>query len=102
MARKDYEGVSALYAPGFVPPGGVDRSAWFAERRQRFAEAGNVPVDLLDLKVRVLGLDRAVAEFMQDFDDKLQPNRTRKTLEFVKVGNAWLINSQTSAPAGGK
>jgi hypothetical protein len=39
---------------------------------------------------------------MQDYDDNLQPNRTRKTLEFVKVGNAWLINSQASAPAGGK
>ena len=102
VARKDYDGVRALYAPGFVPPGGVDRSVWFAERRQRFAEAGNLPVDLLDLKVRVLGLDRAVAEFMQDYDDNLQPNRTRKILELVKVGNDWLINSQASTPAGGK
>ena len=39
---------------------------------------------------------------MQDYDDNLQPNRTRKILELVKVGNDWLINSQASTPAGGK
>lgn len=102
IARKDYDGVRSLYAPGFVPPGGVDRDAWFAERKKRLATPGQLPVDITDLSVRLEGVDRAVARFTQDYDDDLKPGRTSRTLELVKVGNAWLISRQTSVPAGRK
>ena len=47
-------------------------------------------------------LDRAVAEFIQDYDDNLRREPTRKTLELVKIGNNWLIVRESSAPAGKK
>jgi hypothetical protein len=32
----------------------------------------------------------------------MRPEATRKTLEFTKVGDKWLINRESSAPAGKK
>jgi adhesin transport system outer membrane protein len=99
-ARKDFAGYRSVYAPTFTPPGGASRDQWFAAKQQRFAAAGNLPVDLQNLRVRLDGLDRAVAEFTQEYDDNLRPGATRKTLELVKVGNNWLIERETSVPAG--
>jgi len=100
--RKDFAAYEAFYAPTFTPEGGVSRADWAKARKQSFAQQGNAPADVQDLKVRANGLDRATAEFVQDRDDKLRPEPTRKTLEFVKVGNSWLINRESSAPAGKK
>jgi adhesin transport system outer membrane protein len=101
-ARKDFAGYRSVYAPTFTPPGGASRDQWFAAKQRRFAEAGNLPVDLQNLRVRLDGLDRATVDFTQDYDDNLRPGATRKTLELVKVGNNWLIERETSVPAGAK
>ncbi len=101
-ARKDFAAYERLYAPTFTPDGGISRAEWANARKERFAQKGNVPVDLQDLKVRPNGLDRATAEFVQDHDDNMLPAATRKTLEFTKVGDKWLISHETSAPAGKK
>ena len=80
----------------------MSRADWAKARKERFAQKVNVPADVQNLKVRANGLDRATVEFVQDHDDNLRPEPTRKTLEFVKVGNSWLINRESSAPAGKK
>ena len=101
-ARKDFAAYEAFYAPTFTPDGGMSRADWAKARKERFAQKVNVPADVQNLKVRANGLDRATVEFVQDHDDNLRPEPTRKTLEFVKVGNSWLINRESSAPAGKK
>ena len=52
-----------------------------------------------NIRVRLEGLDRATAEFTQDYNDEMRREATRKTLDFVKVGSVWQINRETSAPA---
>ncbi len=101
-ARKDMAAYEAFYAPAFAPDDGSSRADWVKARKDRFAQKDSVSADVQDLKVRVHGLDRATAEFVQDHDDNLRPQATRKKLEFVKVGNSWLIHRERSAPAGKK
>lgn len=101
-ARKDFAAYEAFYAPTFTPAGGVSRAEWAQARKERFAQTAGVSSDVQNLKVRPKGLDRATAEFVQDQDDAMRPGTTRKTLEFTKVGDKWLIDRESSAPADKK
>jgi hypothetical protein len=101
-ARKDFAAYDALYASTFRPEGGLSRAEWASAVKARFAQKQAVAVDMQSLKVRPSGLDRAIAEFVQDYDDNLRREPTRKTLELVKAGNNWLIIRESSAPAGKK
>ena len=99
VARKDLAGYEKFYAPDFTPDGGLSRADWATRQKGRFAQAGNVPVGVQNLKVRLNGLDRATVEFTQDYNDDLHREATRKMLDFVKVGTVWLISRENSAPA---
>jgi len=101
-ARKDFAAYDALYASTFRPEGGLSRAEWASAVKARFAQKQAVAVDMQSLKVRPSGLDRAIVEFVQDYDDNLRREPTRKTLELVKAGNNWLIVRESSAPAGKK
>jgi len=99
VARKDFAGYEKFYAPDFTPDGGLSRADWATRQKGRFVQAGNVPVGVQNLKVRLNGLDRATVEFTQDYNDDLHREATRKMLDFVKVGTVWLISRENSAPA---
>ncbi len=101
-ARKDFTAYDALYASTFRPEGGISRAEWASAVKARFAQKTTASVDMQSLKVRPSGLDRATVEFVQDYDDNLRREPTRKTLELVKAGNNWLIVRESSAPAGKK
>jgi outer membrane protein, adhesin transport system len=101
-ARKDFAAYEALYAPGFKPEGGVSRAEWASAGKARFAQKASISVDMQSIKARPNGLDRATVEFVQDYDDNMRPEPTRKTLELVKVGNSWLIIRESAVPAGKK
>lgn len=98
VARKDFAGYEKFYAPDFTPDGGLSGADWATRQKGRFAQAGNVPVGVQNLKVRLNGLDRATVEFTQDYNDDLHRETTRKMLDFVKVGTGWLISRENSAP----
>ncbi len=96
-ARRDFVAYQGLYALSFVPAAGGTREEWSAVQKARFAKkAGQSPVDMQNLIVRPSGLDRAVAEFTQEYGDEKHAGPVRKTLVFVKVGNSWLIERETS------
>ena len=101
-ARKDFTAYDALYASTFRPEGGISRAEWASAVKARFAQKATASVDMQSLKVRPSGLDRAIVEFVQDYDDNMRREPTRKTLELVKAGNSWLIVRESSAPAGKK
>ena len=102
-ARKDFAAYEGFYAPDLHAgwrhqPRRVGECPEGALRAERPACRSIVQ----NLKVRPNGLDRATAEFVQDYDDNMRPVATRKTLEFTKVGDKWLINRESSAPADKK
>lgn len=76
------------YGKDFDAPGG--RKAWEEERRKRILNKSKISVKVSNLDIKVTG-NRAQARFRQDYDaDSLSVN-SRKTLDFVKQDNRWVI-----------
>jgi len=102
VARRDFAAFETLYAPSFVPAGGVSRSDWASAQKARFAQPAELPAGLQGLKVRLNGLDRATADFRQFNSSDSGRDATQRKMEFVKVGGKWLIDRETSVTASGK
>jgi len=100
-AARDYAAYSSFYAPTFTPDGGLSREDWAQLRRGRISGRGDIQVDIHDLKVRMDGNDRAVAEFRQVYQSRGYSDTTQKTLEMIRAGGKWLINRETSVPCTG-
>ncbi len=76
------------YGKDFEAPGG--RRAWEEERRKRILNKSKISVKVSNLDIKVSG-NKAQARFRQDYDaDNLSVN-SRKTLDFVKADNRWVI-----------
>lgn len=100
-SAKDYVAYAGHYAPGFVPEGGMAREDWAQLRRNRLATPGPITVEIQDLRVRMDGNDRAVAEFRQTYQSSVYRDTTQKTLELIKVGGKWMIVRESSLPGNG-
>lgn len=98
--RKDYNAYAGFYAPSFTPEGGMTREDWAQLRQGRISKPKTIAVDVADLKVRVDGQKSAIAEFRQSYSSDAYSDVTDKVLEFVRVGDKWLIQRETSVPAG--
>lgn len=101
-SSKNYKAYAAFYAPSFTPEGGMTREDWASLRRNRVTNPGSISVEVSDLRVRLEGGDRAVAEFRQNYRSSSYSDVTQKTLEMIRVGGKWLINRESSVVYGGK
>ena len=88
-------GYLAAYGDEFNPPGNQSRSAWEDERRVRITSKSSINVKLENLTVSVAGA-KAVAKFRQDYKASGLSVSSRKTLDWVKSGNKWLIAKESS------
>ncbi|QDQ25867.1 tetratricopeptide repeat protein [Chitinimonas arctica] len=85
-------GYLASYAKSFKP-GGIGRSAWEQQRRERIEAAKRIEVKLANIRVKLEG-DTATVRFVQRYkSDKLE-NSTTKTLVMEKNGSRWLIREE--------
>lgn len=89
-AAKNMSGYLASYGPNFDPPGKQSRKAWEAERRSRIVGKSDIQIKLSNFSVAVQG-SKATAKFRQDYNAGTLDVTSRKTLDMVKVGNAWVI-----------
>jgi tetratricopeptide (TPR) repeat protein len=89
-SSKDMGGYLAAYGKEFDPPGSQSRRDWEEERRARIVGKSSITVRVSDLSVSVNG-DRAVARFRQAYSADSLNVTSRKTLEFQKSGERWLI-----------
>ncbi len=81
----------ALYARGFRPPDGKNRSQWEAHRRPRILEPGFIEVQLVDLEILSMDARRAEVKFQQLYrSDALNVSGT-KFLELVPDDGDWKI-----------
>jgi ketosteroid isomerase-like protein len=89
-SAKDMGGYLGAYGKDFDPPGGQSRKAWEEERRARIVGKSRISVKLSDVSVSVTG-NKAVARFKQAYSADSLNVSSRKTLEFAKAGDRWLI-----------
>lgn len=89
-SARDVKGYLAAYGKDFDPAGSMSRKAWEEERQQRISSKASISVKVDKLAVSVNG-NRAAAKFRQDYKAGGLAVSSRKTLDFAKVGEHWLI-----------
>ena len=89
-AARDMKGYLSAYGRDFDTPGGVKRSAWEEERRQRITGKSKITVTVSNLNITVNG-SKATAKFRQDYKANELAVSSRKVLELTKTGDRWLI-----------
>lgn len=90
-SRREADAFSAAYAPEFRG-NAADANAWRRDTQARLEARSRISVKVSELDITVDG-DRAAARFQQNYESD-QPGsrlRTRKTLNFQKLGDRWLI-----------
>jgi Flp pilus assembly protein TadD/ketosteroid isomerase-like protein len=92
-SNKDVKAYLSHYAPSFKTPGGISRSAWEAERRQRINKPGAIEVDIEKLNVKLDG-DTATATFRQNYRSASLKVSSTKTITLVRRDARWLITSE--------
>lgn len=96
---RDAKAYLAFYAPAFTPDGGLSREDWVQVRQDRITRAANIKVDIDELKVRIDGAKNATTEFRQTYASDRYRDVSLKVIEWVKVGEQWLILRENSVPA---
>jgi ketosteroid isomerase-like protein len=94
-SAKDMPAYLGAYGKEFSPPGNQPRRAWEEDRRARITGKSSISVRLENLTVSVSGA-KAVAKFRQDYKASGLAVSSRKTLDLVKTGNAWLIAREST------
>jgi tetratricopeptide (TPR) repeat protein len=89
-SARDMKAYLGAYAKDFEPAGSMSRKAWEEERRQRILGKASIQVNVDKLEVTVDG-NRAVAKFRQEYKAGELDVSSRKTLDFVKIAEHWLI-----------
>jgi tetratricopeptide (TPR) repeat protein len=92
-SRRDLNAYFTAYGKEFDAPGG--RKSWEEERKKRILGKNKISVKVSNMDVKVNG-NKAQARFKQDYDaDSLSVN-SRKTLEFLRSGDRWVIVRELS------
>jgi ketosteroid isomerase-like protein len=89
-SSKDMTEYLGAYSKEFKPSGKQSRSDWEEERRQRITRKANILVRVEKIEIAVDG-NQAVARFRQIYRAGALAVSSRKTLDFVKVGDQWKI-----------
>lgn len=95
-SRRDVDAYLAFYAPGFVPSNEGGRDAWIEKRKAVLARAVDISVEVSDLSVATPDVSHATATFRQTYRSANYRDVVTKTLQWVRVGDRWLIVRESS------
>ncbi|MBX9849756.1 MAG: TolC family outer membrane protein [Rhodocyclaceae bacterium] len=85
------------YAKTFVPADGSSLSAWSGKRKTALERAGEIRLDLPDVKVEVVDATHAITRFTQHYSATQYQDSVQKVLQWERIDGRWLITSETSS-----
>ena len=92
-AAKDVPAYLGFYGPGFVPPDGLSRTAWEAQRKERIERPTSIKVEVSFVSVSLQG-NEAKAIFRQAYKSDTLTSNNVKTMRLVRTGDRWLIAAE--------
>ena len=95
-SKRDIEGYLNFYAPGYVPSTGGDREAWRERRKAVMSRAVDISVEVTELTVALSDATHATTVFKRTYRSADYRDVVTKTLQWVRVGERWLINRENS------
>ncbi len=81
------------YARNFTPEGGLSRSAWETQRRDRISRPETISLRISDLRVQSVP-GGAIATFTQDYSADTYSDSVTKVLEMVREDGNWKITRE--------
>jgi len=94
--KQDVEGYLAAYADFFRPEDGLKHDAWAAQRRDRLASPKFIRLTLQNLRIRLKGEGRAIANFQQDYQSDTYQDSVAKVLYLERIKGEWRIVREVS------
>ena len=92
-SNKDVSAYLGHYAHDFQTPGGLSRSAWELERKQRITKPGAIQVSIEKLDIKLAG-DSATATFRQNYRSASLKVSSTKSVTMVLRDGKWLIKHE--------
>jgi tetratricopeptide (TPR) repeat protein len=90
-SAQDLPAYFATYSPAFAPEGGLTRSAWESQRRDRISRPARIQVRAVNPEISRLSADRVRVGFTQDYSSDSFSDQVSKVLELQQSGSSWLI-----------
>ncbi len=94
-SSKDVATYLNAYSKEFSPASKQTRNAWEEDRRKRIIGKSSISVKLENLSVTVNG-NKATARFRQIYRADTLSVSSRKTLDFLKTDDRWLISREST------
>lgn len=95
---RNTQGYLDAYAATFTPADGSTRAAWAAKRKNALARAGDISLDVRDIKLAVKDAKHASTVFRQVYRSEQFKDVVLKTLEWEQIDGRWLITRETAEP----
>lgn len=95
-SKRDVDAYMGFYAPAFVPSTGGDRESWKERRKAVMTRAVDISVEVAELTVAMPDATHATTTFKQIYRSANYRDVVTKTLQWVRVGDRWLINRENS------
>jgi tetratricopeptide (TPR) repeat protein len=93
-SSRDLDGYFAAYADSFVPEGGLSRSAWQTQRRERISAPARIKVTVSNLRFSPAGDGRASVSFGQQYESDSFSDSVVKVLDFQQTAGGWKITRE--------
>ena len=95
--KRDVDTYLEFYAPNFVPSTGDGREAWKEKRKAALNRAADISLEIADLTVTLSDATNATMVFKQTYGATNYRDIVTKTLQWMKLGERWLIVRESSA-----
>ena len=93
-SAKDVDGYVKSYSSKFVPPNGLSRNEWQAQRNIRLNKPKSIKVTLNNLKIKILSKDLALAGFTQSYQSDNYQDQVNKRLLMDNTNGTWMISKE--------
>jgi tetratricopeptide (TPR) repeat protein len=91
---RDLDAYFGAYAENFVPEGGLSRSAWQTQRRERIAAPARIKVTVSELRFTPAGDRRASVSFRQQYESDTFSDTVTKVLDLQQAAGGWKITRE--------
>lgn len=90
-SNKDLPVYFAAYADDFTPEGGISRTAWQAQRKERILKPARIKVEARDAQFARASDGRVRVNFTQQYESDTFTDSVAKVMEMKLVNGAWKI-----------
>lgn len=90
-STKDLPAYFDAYADDFVPEGGLSRSAWEQQRKDRILKPARIKVEARDVKFTRVGEDQVRVNFTQQYESDTFTDSVGKLVDMKLSNGAWKI-----------